>query len=90
MPIRAKHTDKLSLRLSAADKLALQSAADATETKLGDFVVESALARAEIIFSERRTFRLAERWRAFLAALDAPPAPRPRLARLLNEPGVFD
>jgi uncharacterized protein (DUF1778 family) len=32
----------------------------------------------------------ADQWEAFMAALDAPPRPLPRLKRLLNEPGFFD
>jgi uncharacterized protein (DUF1778 family) len=37
------------------------------------------------------TIRLdADRWKAFMTALDAPPRPLPRLKRLLNEPGFFD
>jgi len=40
---------------------------------------------------ERPVFQLdAERWAVFLAALDAPPKSRPRLARLLNEPSIID
>jgi len=39
----------------------------------------------------RRKFVLnAAQWDAFIAALDAPPRPLPRLERLLNEPGFFD
>jgi uncharacterized protein (DUF1778 family) len=32
----------------------------------------------------------AEQWKAFQAALDAPPTSAPRLARLLGEPSVFE
>jgi uncharacterized protein (DUF1778 family) len=32
----------------------------------------------------------AEDWTAFQASLEAPSRPRPRLARLLAEPGLFD
>jgi uncharacterized protein (DUF1778 family) len=40
---------------------------------------------------DRQRFGLnAERWEAFQAALDAPPSPVPRLARLLNEPSVIE
>lgn len=38
-----------------------------------------------------RTFSLnATQWKAFMAALDAPPRPLPHLKRLLKEPGFFD
>lgn len=40
---------------------------------------------------DRRRFRLsAEQWKAFVEALDAPARPAPRLAKLLNQPSVFD
>jgi uncharacterized protein (DUF1778 family) len=31
-----------------------------------------------------------EQWEAFMAAFDAPPRARPRLKRLLTEPGILD
>ncbi len=41
--------------------------------------------------ADRRTFGLdAVQWKAFLAALDAPPWSLLRLERLLKEPGFFD
>ena len=89
--MRTNRTEKLDLRLTAQAKRALQSAAEATHKTLSDFVLESALARADSVLAERQVFRVdAERWSAFLAALDAPPKARPRLARLLNEPSIVD
>jgi uncharacterized protein (DUF1778 family) len=89
--MRVNRTEKLDLRLTAQAKRALQSAAEATHKTLSDFVLESALARADSVLAERQIFRLdAERWATFLDALDAPPKPRPRLARLLNEPSIVD
>jgi uncharacterized protein (DUF1778 family) len=84
-------TEKLDLRLTLSAKRTLQSAALAERRSVSDFVLESALARAEETLPDRRRFGLnAEQWEAFQAALDAPPQPAPRLARLLNEPSVFD
>jgi uncharacterized protein (DUF1778 family) len=49
------------------------------------------LSEAEERLADRRLFALdAERWRAFLAALDAPPRIHSRLQRLFREPCVFD
>ena len=91
MNIRVTRTEKLDLRLTARAKRTLQTAAEASHKTLSDFVLESALARADSVLADRQVFRLdAERWTAFLAALDAPPKPRPRLARLLNEPSILD
>jgi uncharacterized protein (DUF1778 family) len=54
---------------------------------VSDFVLRTALARADEILADRRVFKLDdEQSEAFMAALDAPPKPRPRLKRLLNEP----
>jgi uncharacterized protein (DUF1778 family) len=86
-----KRTEKLDLRLSLSAKRALQSAAQAARRPVSDFVLESALARAEETLPDRRRFGLnAEQWKAFQAALDAPPIPAPRMARLLNQPSVFE
>lgn len=91
MNVRTNRTEKLDLRLTPRAKQALQHAAEATHKTLSDFVLESALARADTVLAERQVFRLdAERWSAFLAALDAPPKARPRLVRLLKEPGLLD
>lgn len=84
-------TEKLDLRLTPAAKKVLQSAAAANARSVSEFVLESALARAEETLPDRRRFGLdAGQWAAFQAALDAPPRPAPRLAQLLREPSVFD
>ena len=84
-------TEKLDLRLTLAAKEMLQEAASASSRSVSEFVLESALARAEEALPDRRRFGLdAERWSAFQAALDAPSRPLPRLGRLLAQQGPFD
>ena len=91
MSSRTNRSEKLDLRLTRTAKRALQSAARATHKTLSDFVLESALARADQVLANRQVLRLdAQRWSAFMAALDAPPKPRSRLARLLREPGIVN
>jgi uncharacterized protein (DUF1778 family) len=91
MPARTLRTEKLDLRLSRKAKATLRAAASASNRSVSDFVLESALARAEEALADRRTFTLPPaKWREFLAALDAPPRPLLRLKRLLEEPGFFD
>ncbi|MGA2119076.1 MAG: DUF1778 domain-containing protein [Bryobacteraceae bacterium] len=88
---RATRSEKLDLRITREAKLALQTAAAASHRSVSEFVLESALARADEALADRVTFRLnATQWKAFMAALDAPPRSLPRLERLLNEPGFFD
>ena len=91
MPARPIRTEKLDLRLTRDAKLTLQAAAAASHRSVSEFVLESALVRADETLADRRTFSLdAKQWKAFLAALDAPPRPLPRLARLFKERGFFD
>jgi uncharacterized protein (DUF1778 family) len=82
-----RRTEKLDVRVSPAAKAKLQAAALAVHRSMSDFVMESALSRADETLAERRVFGLdAEKW----AALDAPARPLPRLQALLDEPGFFD
>jgi uncharacterized protein (DUF1778 family) len=91
MPAGETRNEKLDLRLTPSAKRALQIAALAARRSVSEFVLESALARAEETLPDRSRFGLsAEKWAAFQAALDAPPQPAPQLARLLREPSVFE
>lgn len=84
-------SEKLDLRLTASAKQILQTAASVTRQSVSEFVLESALARAEETLPDRQHFGLnAEQWAAFQAALDAPPRSLPRLASLLREPSIFE
>lgn len=86
-----RRTEKLDVRVSPAAKAKLQAAASALHRSMSDFVMESALARAEEMLAGRRIFGLdAEKWAAFQALLDAPAQPLPRLQALLDESGFFD
>jgi uncharacterized protein (DUF1778 family) len=91
MAASATRSEKLDLRLTPEAKRKLNEAAAASRRSLSEFVLESALARADETLPDRTKFLLGEKqWKVFLAALDAPPKARPRLARLLKEPGVLE
>jgi uncharacterized protein (DUF1778 family) len=91
MAERSIRTAKLDLRLSPEAKNKLQAAAKVSQRSVSEFVLESALVRAEETLTDRTRFGLdADQWRAFLAALDAPPRDLPRLNRLFQEPSVFE
>lgn len=90
-PGAVTRSEKLDLRLTPAAKQTLQAAAAASRRSVSEFVLESALVRADETLADRQVFRLnGAQWKAFLAALDAPPRPLPRMERLLNEPGFFN
>lgn len=91
MAASAPRSEKLDLRLTISAKRALQRAAAASQRSVSEFVLESALARAQETLPDRQRFNLdAEQWAAFLDALDAPPRDLPRMRRLLAEPSVFE
>ncbi|MBA1139256.1 type II toxin-antitoxin system TacA family antitoxin [Mesorhizobium neociceri] len=90
MTTRTNRSEKLDLRLTPDAKRILATAAAVERRSLSDFVLESALGRAEETLADRRSFGLdADKWAAFMAALDAPTRELPRLKRLLTEPSVF-
>jgi len=66
-------------------------AARTARRSVSEFVLESAIARAEETLPDRQRFGLnPKQWAAFQAALDAPPQPARRLAKLLSEPSVYE
>jgi uncharacterized protein (DUF1778 family) len=77
MTTRSARSEKLDLRLSQEAKQTLRAAATASHRSISDFVLESALARADETL-------------AFLTALDAPVRQLPRLRRLLKSRSVFE
>ena len=91
MPTHAVRTTKLDLRLSPQAKQTLSAAASALQRSVSQFVLESALARAEETLPDRQRFELnAAQWEAFMAALDGSPGNNPRLRRLMREPSIFE
>jgi uncharacterized protein (DUF1778 family) len=91
MASTSPRTEKLDLRITPGAKRTLQIAALAAHQSVSDFVIKSALSRAEETLPDRQHFGLdTAQWEAFQAALDAPPRPTPRLAKLLQEPSVFE
>lgn len=91
MTIANNRSEKLDLRLTPQAKQKLFAAAQAAQRSMSDFVLQSALERAEETLAERRVFSLSsEKWEQFQAALDAPSRVMPRMARLLRESGPFD
>lgn len=84
-------SEKLDLRLTPEAKRRIVAAAEAQQRSVTDFVLQSALDRADETLANRTQFVLAtEDWEKFLAALDAPPQDNPRLRKLLTEPSFVE
>ena len=90
MPTPAR-SEKLDLRLTPQAKQRIVAAAEAQNRSVSDFVLSSALERADETLAEQRSFILSpEKWATFQAALDAPPRFIPEMHKLLTEPSVFE
>lgn len=84
MPAESRRTEKLDVRLTLRAKQTIAAAAEVSQRSVSDFVLQSALERAEETLADRRVFLLDDKqWTAFQAALDAPPRSLPGLKRLL-------
>ena len=86
---RKRREDRLEIRLPAAAQKVLERAALSQNKSISAFIVDSSLRAAAEALAERREFKLnAKQHDAFVAALDAPSKPKPRLAKLLKTPGA--
>ncbi len=83
--------DRLELRLTPRAKSMLKRAAAVERKTMSAFVLDKGLEAAAETLADRREFRLnAKEYDAFVAALDAPLKPRPRLTKLLTTPSVLE
>ena len=91
MSVAKRREDRLEVRLSPTAKQLLQRAALAENKTVSAFVLDSGLTAAAETLADRREFVLNSRqFQAFIAALDAPRQPKPRLERLLKTPSVLE
>jgi uncharacterized protein (DUF1778 family) len=91
MTVSLTRSEKLDLRLTREAKLTLSAAALASQCSVSEFVLQSALARAAETLPDRQGFGLdAYKWQAFMTALDAPPRPMPRLAKMFAANSPFE
>jgi len=91
MPRPSLKSERIDVRASAAAKNLLQQAAAAAHKNVSEFLLDAGLSAAAETLADRRAFVLDDaKWRAFQAALDRPARKKPRLAKLLSEPGVLE
>ncbi|MCC6943252.1 MAG: DUF1778 domain-containing protein [Thermomicrobiales bacterium] len=84
-------TEKLDMRVTVEAKRRLVAAAAAEQRSVSEFVLSSALDRANETLADRKRFGLDEAgWSAFQAALNGPARDLPRVAQLLHEPSIFE
>lgn len=84
-------TERISVRVSPAQRELLDEASRLSAVTLTDFILQAATVRAEDVLAERRSFPLSgEDYQAFLALLDRPVQHKPRLQELFTKPSVFE
>ena len=84
-------TERIDDGESAPIKQLLPDAAGACQKTVSQFLLDAGVTAAAQTLADRREFVLDEtRWQAFQEALDRPVQGKPRLKKLLNEPGVLD
>lgn len=82
---RARKDDVIQIRASAETKAILTRAAALRGQKLSEFMLDSARREAEDALLDQRNFFLEpDAYDAFLALLDAPATPDPRLVELMR------
>lgn len=84
-------TERIDVRASGSVKQLLQEAARASHKSVSEFLLDAGITAANQALTDRRHFLLDDaQWEAFQKALERPVSPKPRLKKLLSEPGVLD
>ena len=83
-------TERIDVRASGAVKQLLQEAARACHKNVSEFLLDAGVTAAAQALADRRWFTLDEtQWQAFQQVLDRPVQVKPRLKKLLDEPGAL-
>ena len=84
-------TERIDVRASAQVKQLLQVAAQVCHKNVSEFLLDVGIAAANQALADRNRFMLDEdQWQAFQRALERPVQHKPRLKKLLAEPGMLD
>lgn len=87
----AQRRSLINLRVTPRDRDLIDRAAASLGKNRSEFMMDASRQAAEDALLDGQAFRLdAAQFAAFVAALDAPPAPNDRLRRLLATPAPWD
>jgi len=83
-------SERIDVRASAPVKQLLQEAARVSHKNVSEFLLDAGILAANHALADRTRFELGdEQWAAFQSALDQPVKTRPKLKKLLSEPGLL-
>ena len=86
----ASKSERIDVRASAPVNLLLQQAAQAAHKNVSEFLLDAGIVAANQTLADRLRFELSpDQWTAFQAALDQPVSTKPKLRKLLKEPGLL-
>ena len=83
-------TERIDVRASTSVKKLLQEAARSCHKNVSEFLLDAGVIAANQALADRRHFVLNDaQWAAFQQALDRPVQAKPRLKKLLSDPGIL-
>ena len=83
-------SERIDVRASAPVKMLLQEAARAVHKNVSEFLLDAGIVAANQTLADRLRFELhPDKWDAFQAALDRTVKAKPKLKKLLSEPGLL-
>jgi uncharacterized protein (DUF1778 family) len=83
-------SERIDVRASTPVKQLLQEAARVAHKNVSEFLLDAGIHAANQTLAERTRFALSEdQWLAFHTALDQPVRAKPKLKKLLSEPGLL-
>jgi uncharacterized protein (DUF1778 family) len=83
-------SERIDVRASTPVKQLLQEAARVAHKNVSEFLLDAGIIAANQTLADRARFELSdEKWRAFQIALDQPVSAKPKLKKLLSEPGLL-
>ncbi len=83
-------SERIDVRATPPVKQLLQDAARAAHKNVSEFLLEAGIVAANHTLADRVRFALSDaEWTAFQAALDRPVKSKPKLKKLLREPGLL-
>ena len=86
----ASKSERIDVRASLPVKLLLQEAARSAHRNVSEFMLDAAIVAANQTLADRVRFELtAQQWKEFDAALDQPVGAKPKLKKLLRDPGLL-
>lgn len=83
-------SERIDVRASTPVKQLLQEAARVAHKNVSEFLLDAGIVAANQTLADRTRFELsADQWLAFQSALDQPVGAKPKLKKLLSEPGLL-